>query len=145
MAIYRPPKPRWRAALVGGLAGVAVGVLVGVLASRADPDPAEAARAVRSELIRAASSLDVVAIEYAESVDAGEVVQDAEYEGAKDALASSRARFDDVRAAVEVLDPDRAASIAEGYDAIEQRVESRADPAEVRSAIDSLVALLQGD
>jgi hypothetical protein len=145
MAIYRPPKPRWRAAVAAGVAGILVGVIAGILVSRSDPDPLEAARAVQGELDRAASSLDVVAIEYDESVDAGEVVSDTEYRGTQDALESSRSRFGDVRAALEVLAPDRADSIDDAYAAVETSIEARADPAEVSDQIESLTGLLRGD
>lgn len=145
MAIYRPPKPRWRAAVAAGAVGVVVGVIAGILVSRSDPDPLEAARAVQAELDRGASSLEVVGIEYDESVDAGEVVSDAEYRGAQDALESSRRRFDDVRAALDVLAPDRADSIDDAYAAVERSIEARADAARVTEEIDSLTALLHGD
>jgi hypothetical protein len=145
MAIYRPPKPRWRAAVAAGVTGIVVGIIVGVLVTRSDPDPLEAARSVQVELDRAASSLEVVAIEYDESVDAGEVVRGAEYRGAQDALESSRNRFDEVRPAMEVLAPDRAESIADAYEAVDGSIESRADPADVTSQIESLTTLLHGD
>jgi hypothetical protein len=145
MAIYRPPKPRWRAAVGAGLVGVVVGMIAGILVSRSEPNPVEAARSVQAELDRAASSLEVVAIEYDESVDGGEVVSDGEYRGTQDALESSRTRFDDVRAALELLAPDRAGSIDDAYDAVQRSIEARADPAEVTQELDSLTALLRGD
>ena len=145
MAIYRPPKPRWRASVAAGVAGILVGVIAGILVSRSDPDPLEAARLAQAELDRAASSLEVVAIEYDESVDAGEVVSDAEYRGTQDALESSRNRFNDVRPALEVLAPDRANSIDDAYAAVERNIEARADPAEVSDQIESLRRLLRGD
>lgn len=145
MAIYRPPKPRWPAAVAAGVAGVVAGVIAGILVSRSDPDPLEAARVVQTELDRAASTLEVVGIEYDESVDAGEVVSDSEYRGAQDALESSRRRFDDVRPALDVLAPDRADSIDDAYVAVESSIEARADPARVTEEIDSLSALLRGD
>jgi hypothetical protein len=145
MAIYRPPKPRWRVAVVAGAVGVVVGVVAGILVSRSDPDPLEAARVVQAELDRAASSLDVVGIEYDESVDAGAVVSDAEYRGTQDALESSRSRFDNVRPALEVLALDRADTIDDAYAALERSIEARADPAQVTEEIESLAALLRGD
>jgi hypothetical protein len=144
MAIYRPPKPRWRAAAGAGVAGLAAGVLVGAVIGRSEPDPVQAMRSVQSILDRAASSLEIVAVEYEESVDSGRVVEEAEYRGSREALASSRRRFEEVRRAVALLAPERAASIAREYDLLQEALDSRSDAEEVASQIESLDALLRG-
>ena len=144
MAIYRPPKSRWPPALAAGLAGLVLGALGGALYAGEDPDPVVAAREVRAALLSAAGSLEVAAVEYEESVRDGEVVERAEYRGARDALQSSRASFEDVRAALVLLAPERAAQIGTAYDGIESMVEHLEDPAVVTEDMAELRRRLSG-
>src|SRR5687768_16798940 len=97
MAIYRPPKRRWTVAVATGLIGLLLGLLLGWGLLRPEPDPADVLGDLRATLISAAGTLEVVAIEYAESVEDGEVVAEPEYRGARDALASSRQTYEEVR------------------------------------------------
>ena len=144
MAIYRPPKPRWPAVAVSVIVGVAVGLVVGLLLGGSEPDPAEAARDVQSELAAAAGAIEVLMIEYEESISNGEVVSEAEYRGARDALESSRDRYQEVREALEILAPARATEIEAAFSAVEDAVGSQADPADVDDHADVLIDLLQG-
>lgn len=145
MAIYRPPKPRWRLALLCALAGLAVGLVLGLVLAADDQDPTDAAHAIRAELVAAAGSLEVAAIEYEESVVDGDVVAEAEYEGAVGALASSRERFDEVRPALVSLLPAHVDPIDALYEEIEQSMTARVDAAEVTDSIEQLIALLEGE
>src|SRR5687768_13882348 len=98
MAIYRPPRSPWRARLLVGAAGFAIGAAIVIaLLPEGEPSAADRAAAARSELIAAEGGLEIVQIEYAESVEDGEVVAEAEYEGALSALRRSRERYDDAR------------------------------------------------
>jgi len=145
MAIYRPPKPRWRVAVGAGLAGLLVGAVAGFAAGDKEPDPLEGARALQVDLTRAAGPLEVVAIEYEEAVPAGEVVAEAEYQGGLAALRSSRGRFEEVREALSVFDPARTDEIAAGYDELQRLMESHADPEDVRALTEELRDLLAPD
>ncbi len=145
MAIYRPPKPRWRAAVVAGLLGLVIGGIIGFAVGDEEPDPVEGARALRVDLARATGPLEVVAIEYEEAVPDGEVVAEPEYQGALAAFRSSRGRFEDVREALAVFDPSRTEEIAAAYDELQRLMEAHADPDEVRAATESLSELLAAD
>ncbi len=143
MAIYRRPKPRWPA-LVGALAlGLVIGSGVGLTLGRQEPDPVDAVAEVKTSLSRAAGVLEVVEIEYEESVDAGRVISEPEYSGARDALARSRSSYEEVRAALRAFDSDRTDAIDGAYDDLESMVQQRADPSEVAAAVDELTEMLE--
>ena len=143
MAIYKPPKARWPLAVFAGVIGLLIGLAVGFVLGREDPDPAEGARIVQRELTGAAAALDVVGIEYAESVENGEVTNETEYQGALDALASSRDRFESVSAALAVLAPERVDALASAYDDVAAAMEDRADGDEVDGLLDELAEMLK--
>jgi hypothetical protein len=142
MAIYRPPKPRWPLAIATGAVGILIGVLIGIVVGGTDPDPVEAAEETRAALVSAAGTLEVVAIEYEESVDSGTVVKEAEYRGALDALESSRRRFESSLPAIEVLAPDRGDELAAGYEELERLMSEKAEPQEVETTAEDLAELL---
>jgi len=144
VAIYRPPKPRWPLAVAAFLGGLILGALVAFLL-QGDPDPAAIAADVDAELAAAAASLEVVAVEYEESVEEGEVVQEAEFRGAESALASSRTRYEAVAAAVETLAPERAAAIDGAYVDAEGLMNERASAEELSDVLADLEELLRGD
>jgi hypothetical protein len=145
MAIYRPPKPRWPAVLVTALLALSIGVLIGWFAfGRAEPDPEEALERVRVALSDAAATLEIVAIEYSESVEGTEVVNRVEYEGAVDALARSRTRYQEFRGAIAMVDPPITQRIDGAYEELEQLVREPAPADEVESKTDELAELLQG-
>lgn len=122
-----------------------MGLVTGLALGADDADPTEAAHAIRAELIAAAGSLEVVAIEYEESVADGEIVAEAEYEGALGALASSRERYDLVRPALVSLLPAHVEPIDALYDDVERSMSARADATEVADTIEQLIALLEGE
>lgn len=128
--------------MAAGVAGIVAGFATGFAIGREPVDPLAGARSVSSELSRAAASLEVAAIEYREALTEPGGVQEAEYEGALDALASSRRRFTDVRAALEVLMSNYAQQIAAAYDALETAMRDRADVEDVDRLIEDLRALL---
>jgi len=144
MAIYRPPRSPWRARILVALAGLVTGgILVLLFLPEGEPTPEERAATARTELIGAEGILEIVAIEYSESVRDGEVVAEAEYEGAVSALARSRDRYEAVRSE---LTPDVAAEIDELYDKVESLLEQRVPITELTKALDSLGRLLtEGD
>jgi hypothetical protein len=143
MAIYRPPKPRWPLAIATGAVGIFIGVLIGLVVGGNDADPVEAAEEARSALVSAAGTLEVVAIEYEESVDGGTVVKEAEYRGALDALESSRRRFEGSLPAIEVLAPNRGDELAAGYEELERLMSEKAEPQQVETTAEDLAEMLK--
>ncbi|HYH27215.1 MAG TPA: hypothetical protein VEA19_00390 [Actinomycetota bacterium] len=137
MAIYRPQRPRWRLALIAGLGGLLLGLLLGFLL-RPEPDAGEVLGELRSTLASAAGSLEIVEIEYAESVSDGTIVSQPEYEGARSALASSRARFEEAREGLAAVSPDAATRADDGYRELESAITSRAPTDEVSSLVREL-------
>jgi hypothetical protein len=143
MAIYRPPKPRWSLATATGVVGILIGTLIGLVVGGKDPDPVEAVEETRSALVSAAGTLEVVAIEYEESVDGGTVVKEAEYRGALDALESSRQRFEDSLPAIEVLAPERGDELEARYEELEQLMNEKAEPQKVEAIAEDLAEMLK--
>jgi hypothetical protein len=145
MAIYRPPKPRWRTAVLGGAAGMVLGVALGAFLLGGDePDPIGALRAVRADLSGAAAVLEVFEIEYRESVREGRVVSEAEHRGARDVLARSRARYREARPALAVVNPRTAADLDQAYGRLDALVARPAPAEEVSAAARTLRSLLEG-
>jgi hypothetical protein len=145
VAIYRPPKARWPVAVAFGIGGVLIGLVIGLALGRSDPDPEEAGTEIKAALVSAASTLEVTAIEYEESVSDGEVTKEAEYEGALSALESSRARYDEVRPVLVSLFPSQVEPIDDLYGEIERLMRSRTDPAQVNAALQELESILKGE
>lgn len=144
MAIYRPQRRRWTVAAGAAAAGLLVGLLVGWGLLRPGPDPVGAIEEVRSALLQAAGTLEVVEIEYAESVEDGSVIASPEYEGARDALASSREQYDEVGEAVAAISPDAASAIDDAYAELERAVSDLAPPEEVSARVEELREMLTG-
>jgi hypothetical protein len=142
MAIYRPQRPAWRVALLWGGVGLLVGLLVGWGLLRPEPDPAEVLSEVRSSLASASATLEVVQIEYAESVEDGEIVARAEFEGARDALASSRASYSEARSAVAAVESQTASAIDSAYEGVERAMAARGDERDVSEMIAELRQML---
>lgn len=145
MAIYRPPKARWPLAVMTAVAGLLVGLVAGLILGRSEPAPSDSVPAIRTGLIAAAGSLDVAIIEYTEAVPADVVTRDAEYEGALDAVASGRARYEEVRGGLVALAPERAEAIDALFDEVEALMERPAPAPEVEPVLAQLLALLKGE
>jgi hypothetical protein len=144
MAIYRPPKPRWPAVLVAAVTGLLIGIVIGWLAfGRAEPDPQESLDRMRVAFNDAATTLEIVAIEYSESVDGPEVVNRSEYEGAVQALARSRTKYQEFRAAIAMVDQQSTQRIDSAYEELDRLVGEPASPEVVETKINELAALLQ--
>jgi hypothetical protein len=141
VAIYRPKQRRWSVAAGFGAVGLVVGFLVGV-ALRPEPDPVEALGEIQDALRGAAGSLEVLEVEYAESVVEGDIVSTPEYEGARAALASSRERYAEVREAVASVAPDTVGQVDRAYDELENLVDQRAPSEEVAALAGQLSDML---
>jgi hypothetical protein len=126
-----------------GLVALAVGFGLGWGLKGDDrPDPVEALTSLRSTLTTAAGTLEVVEVEYRESVQDGQVVSSPEYEGARDALERSRQRYLGARPALRELDPGLVTSADALYSDIEQLVDEHAPTEEVTEATGELADLL---
>lgn len=143
MAIYRPQRRRWTMAAVVGLTGLLVGLLAGYLL-RSGPDPVEAIEETRTELLGAAATLEIVRVEFAEAVEDGEIVARPEYEGALDALASSRERYVGVAGVVAVLSPETDDAVREAYEGLESMLRDLAGEEDVAAATENLARMLTG-
>jgi hypothetical protein len=143
MAIYRPPKARWPLAVATGVLGILCGLLIGLAIGSQDPDPLEAGQEVRAGLLSASGSLEVAVIEYEEAVGPEGVESEAEYDGARDAVASSRARYAEVRPALAAIVPGLAERIDELYDRCSALVEDVAAVAEVDECAGELTEVLE--
>ena len=138
MAIYRPPRPRYRIVLVAAAVGLVVGLVCGLILGSGDPDPEEAVREVRVILTEASSLLEVVEVEYAEALEDGSGEGEPEYEGSVDALTRSRARWTEARPALRLIAPGSAEEIDALYAELERAVEDEALPEEVNGVIADL-------
>jgi hypothetical protein len=144
MAIYRPPKARWPLAVAAGVLGALCGLLIGLAIGSKDPDPLIAAQEVRAALLSASGSLEVAAIEYEEAVGPEGVENEAEYEGARDALASGRAGYAEVRPALDALAPSDAARIDDLFERCTGLLEDRAPATDFESCVVELSDALEG-
>ena len=145
MAIYRPRRKRWPIAAAVGLITLAVGFGLGWgLKGTEPPDPLDALASLRATLAAAAGTLEVVDIEYRESVQDGAVVSQPEYEGARDALTRSRQRYAEARPALRELDPNLVTDADALYQDIERLIDQRAPEEEVTEATARLADLLRG-
>jgi hypothetical protein len=144
MAIYRPPKPRWPAVLIAAVMGLLIGVVIGWLAfGRTEPDPEESLDRMGVAFNDAATTLEIVAIEYSESVQGTEVVNRSEYDGAVEALARSRARYQEFRAAIAMVDQQSTQHIDSAYEELDRLVGEPASPEVVETKTEELAVLLQ--
>jgi hypothetical protein len=90
--------------------------------------------------------VEVAVIEYEEAVgDTGEVESQAEYDGARDALASGRSRYAEVRPALAAIVPGSADRLDDLFDTCSGLVEDRAPPPEVEDCAGELAAALEGE
>ncbi len=145
MAIYRPQKARWPLAVTSAIAGLVMGLVVGLVMARSEPGAEEAGREIKATLVSAAGSLEVAAIEYEESVADGEIMQEAEYEGALGALDNSRTRYDEVRPVLASLFPSQVEPIDELYGEAERLMRSRSAVPKVRAVLVKLESVLKGE
>ena len=128
-----------------GIVSLLIGFGIGLAVGGGDPAPADVATDLRSDLVAAAGSLEVAEIEYAESVSNGDITRQAEYDGALDAIDSSKSRYQEVEPAIESLVPARADEISDRYDECSTAMRERTDPGEVTECLTQLRDLLKGE
>jgi hypothetical protein len=145
VAIYRPPKRRGPALVAAGLLGALVGLAGGLLLEGRGADPEEALAPARASLQSAASTVEVAAIEYSESVEGGDVVRAPEYRGARDALDRSRESYLEARPALAALWPGVTEEIDAGYEELGAAMADRAPDADIRRRARQLASDLTGE
>jgi hypothetical protein len=145
MAIYRPRTRRWPLLTAVGFLALASGFALGWgLGAGREPDPAEALALLRSSVTTAAGTLEVVEVEYRESVQDGRIVSSPEYQGARDALGRSHERYLEVREALRALDPGLVGRADALFSRLERLLRDRAPVEEVSEATQELADLLRG-
>ena len=128
-----------------GVVGVAVGFALGWgLRGTGEPDPAAALARLRSSVVSVVGTLEVVDVEYRESVRDGQVVRSTEYRGARDALARARERYLEARAGLEALDPGLVARADALFGEASGLLARRAGAGEVSAVLGELTGLLRG-
>lgn len=143
MAIYRPRRSPLPMLAGAAIAGLLIGLLVGWTAwANQAPDLDEAADAVSSGLRDAAGLVEVSAIEYREAAADGQVVEEAEFRGARDALTRARERYDGVATALRTLAPDRATSIEHAFATLNELMTQLAGAEQVDAAATDIEDLL---
>ena len=133
----RSQRSRWAVGVPAGLAGLLMGLLLGY-ALRPAPEPARAIEETRTTLLGAAATLEIVGVEYAESVEDGRIVARSEHDAALAALASSRERYGEAAEVVAVVSPVSARAIEDGYEGLERMIRDLGDEDDVRAAAESL-------
>lgn len=128
-----------------GVAGLVIGLVTGLVLGSDEFEPSAAGQEISVLLTSAAGSLEVAAVEYGESVSDGEVIEQAEYDGALAAVASSRTKFTEVAPALEPLGATTLDSIDDLYQEIDASMRSHADPEVVTELIERLEEILKGD
>jgi hypothetical protein len=145
VAIYRPPKARWPLAAAVGAVAALCGLLIGLAIGSKDPDPQVAAQEVRAALSAASGSVEIAVIEYEEAVGPEGVESETEYEGARDALASSRARYEEVRPALDVLVPSATDALDELYERCSGLLEDAVPEQDFGACAEALTTALEGE
>jgi hypothetical protein len=144
MAIYRPPRPRWRAAAGAGIAGVIIGGVAGwLIGASSGADPRAAMQMIRSSLTDVAGALEVVEIEYSEAVEDDDVVAETEYEGARAAAERARDLYDEVRAPLAVIASEEASEIASSLDDLIAGIDDIAHESEVGELARTTASMLE--
>jgi hypothetical protein len=140
LAISRRQRSRWPWVVAALIAGLAIGLLIGLAAGGGDGESAEdSLRDMRSSLDEAANLLDIMKVEYAESVKGGQVVSKPEYRGAGSALERSQAEYRDAREALVLANAPAVQLLDTGYRDLNRLVTERAAPARV-AAVATAVA-----
>ena len=126
MAIYRPPRPRYRIALLCLGIGLLTGLATGLVLGGGESDPRTTAQEVRVSLVEAASLLEIVEIEYEEGLEATGDIQNQELSGARDALQRSRQRWGEAKGLLELIDPSGTEEIDAAYSNLQEVMEQEA-------------------
>jgi hypothetical protein len=143
MAIYRPRRSSWPAAMLFVAVGALIGFGIGFALFGSRPvDLADAAERMAAPLTEARGLVEVAGIEYREAVRDGAVVAETEFQGATGALARAEAAYQSVSGPLARVAPARAEAIDAGFAGLHDLFDSLAPPEEVDSAVDALVGEL---
>jgi hypothetical protein len=109
------------------VAAFVVGLLIGLASAGGgeSDDPADGIDQLRKDLVGAANTLEVAAVEYEESRGAG--AGEAGATGASDALARSTEQFDQAREQLARVNTEKAEAISAALDGLEQDLQEEVD------------------
>lgn len=143
MTISAPARRRWPGTAVAGIAGLAVGLAVGlaIAGGGEDSNPVDVAREARATALRAATLLEIVPIEYAQTEN-GDGDSREGLAGARGAVTRSRAMYLEARPVIAVLDPEGARVIDAAYPRLDAAIGRRAPAGEVQRQSRQLMRLL---
>lgn len=137
MSLYRQAGGRNAGAIVLALAvGLLVGGLTGFLSGKGsaeDPSLAVLVADARAELAPVAAGLELVPVEYASAVRAGQVVEPTEYEASRAAVARAEQSLADAGADLRVIDPTGYSAALDSVRSLSAAVDARAPGAKVES------------
>jgi hypothetical protein len=146
VSLYRQPgRVAGRTLAFVAVAALVVGLAAGFAAGRAsksDPSLASQVADLRDRLAPARDGIELVPGEYAQGVQAGKVVSEAEYAGAQAAVKRAQdavtANRDDLRA----LGAGSAAALEKALTDLSQAMAAKQDPAEVKRLAEAARAAL---
>ena len=139
MSVYRDPANRRgrRLLIVAVVAALLVGALGGFLLAKAtedEPTLADQVSDVQSELQPAISALELVPGHYEQGVRDGEVVEEAQYEGARSQAAAAADILAGVAPDLDAVTPAGASAAEEAIASLQQQIEELASLEDVTLA-----------
>jgi hypothetical protein len=139
MSVYRDPANRRgrRLLIIAVAAALLAGALAGFLIARAtedEPTLSDQVAAVRSELAPAIQALELVPGHYEQGVRDGEVVEEAQYEGARSQAASASRIVADLTPDLEIIAPTQLAAASGQLARLEQLIAEKASNGDVGTA-----------
>jgi hypothetical protein len=139
MSLYRQAGGRpWALVAVALVAGVAIGVVIGLLVGGGDgeePTLAEQVADLRTDSEPLRLALEQVAIEYTGTVSGGEVESPTEYQAAQATVGRAIASMDQLRPDLEALNPVSAQRLDRALTELSDLVDDRASEDAVRAQV----------
>lgn len=138
MSVYRDPAGRrGRLLMIVALASLLVGALIGFLVARAtedEPSLADQVAEVQSDLAPAIDALELVPGHYRQGVRDGEIIEPAQYEGARGQAAAAGDIVAEAAPDLEVIAPVQLEAATEELDRLQALIEERTGLTEVGTA-----------
>ena len=139
MSVYRDPANRRgrRLLVISSIVALLVGALIGFLVARAtedEPTLAEQVEGVQSDLAPAISALELVPGHYRQGVRDGEVIEPAQYEGARDQAAAASDTVAAAAPELEIIAPVQLEAATGELERLQALIEERASFGDVGTA-----------
>ena len=139
MSLYRQAGGRpWALVAVALVAGVAIGLVIGLLIGGGDseePTLGEQVADLRTDTEPLRLALEQVTIEYTGTVSGGEVESPTEYQAAQATVDRAIASFDQLRADLEALDPVAAERLDRALVELSDLVDHQASESAVKAQV----------